>query len=325
VVPSRTVRLAAPRKTCNIEQDELAKTRYTCLCTIVEQLTGDDNLVMPTFNFLQKERSKIGARMSIGGDSEKFTEESSIVGLPDDFKIAFLNKRSDLTGDDIVGMIKVDSSAINDLLVSAVQLPKKMKLPKEFLVKALLLEFLEARDDVCGGRLRHFKHVGGIGVDGGPRFKDKCGSYSCVLNGEKFIVKVRHWSGDEADVDVKSGLSSAWRVQDNFDDFVACLVMGNLRPVPLCSFFDKKAKTGPYKIQNFVGRPAELAAEASRLHTIYMASRAAATKRLSVTQEVGNAISHHKKQVAQAHMSTARESAKDAMKKKKLRRNESLK
>ena len=56
VAPSRTIRLEAPKKTGNIEQDEQSINRYTCLCAVIENLTDMDSLVMLTFNFVLKKR-----------------------------------------------------------------------------------------------------------------------------------------------------------------------------------------------------------------------------------------------------------------------------
>ena len=245
-----------------------------------------------------------------------FSEESSICGLPQDFKIAYITSISDLNGADIVGMMKVDGSALSDLVILSTQVPKRMKLPKEFLVKPLLLQLLRNRNASCGNRLAAFKGQHGIGADGGPRFLNRTGSYSFALNTAKQITQVTHWTGAVAEVDIKCGLSSAWRLQDNFDDFTASMVMPNLPMVRLSSFFCKKTKRGPWSVPSYAGKPSELSAVAAELHTKLMVTSAAIAMALTVSEEVESAIAVHKKQEPHVLIKKARESAVVAMAKK---------
>lgn len=325
VAPPRSFKIDAPRKTGNIEIDELSKTRHTCLCTSISAMMSLDALVMPVFNFIEKEKEKISSRVSIGQDEDLFPQEASICGLPDDFKIAFVCSVSDLGSRDIVQMLKVDGNSLNDLIFYCTQVPKRMRLPKEFLVRSLLREFLIRRDDMLGNRLRKYKEIGGIGKDGGPMFAQNTGCYSFELDENKKIRKIIHIGGDEAPVDPKSGLSSDWRMQDNYDDFTCALMMPSLPPVRLASFFCKRTKKGPHSVPSFVGRPGELHSLAASMHADFFAKRSAEKGQLSLGQEVQGAIQAHRQAEAQEHMKRARHSAVQAMAKKKLRRNDSVK
>ena len=162
--------------------------------------------------------------------------------------------KSDMTSKQVTEMVKVDRSNIDDLMVYACQLPKKLKFPKEFLVKALCRDFLADRARKCGDRLATFAQKGGIGDDSGPKFEGETGCYKTEVNEQEFVIAITHVAtGTRVEVDPKTGISKAWRLRDNHDDFSCSFVMGIMQPVPLSTFFDKKQKEGPWRPQCFKG------------------------------------------------------------------------
>ena len=90
VCPSKTVRLPAPVKTGNKKADDLLRTQFTCLVTTVEDLIADEELVMSTFNHVQKEKRKLLGRRHLAPDADAFSDLVSIASMPEDFKIGFV-------------------------------------------------------------------------------------------------------------------------------------------------------------------------------------------------------------------------------------------
>lgn len=277
---------------------------------------------MPCFNYLRSEKAKIAARTSVAPASELFGDQSSLSSLDEDFKIALITSWSDLQVEDVVKVLKADPSGVNDMVQYATQLPMRVKLPMEFLVRTLLQEFLSARRVSCGNRLTDFKARGGVQRDGSLSFKGKTGAYDLRFNEAGLLVEVIHnATGESRAINPKTGLCKDHILMDNYDDHSARLVMEPMPPFKLMSSFDQKSKQGPWSVKSYYGKPRELAATAKDMHEAWLAKRAAEANKVSLPQELKATMDQHRAEKRSQNMVKARTAATTALAKKRARRS----
>jgi hypothetical protein len=242
--------------------------------------------------------------------------------LDEDFKIAFVTNNSDLQSQDIISLMKLDSSGLNDIFQCGVQLPLKQRLPPELLVKDVVLSFLDERLRVCGGRLGEFKKQQGINKDGLLNYSSSVGSYKLNWDDKtKLLAEIVHCSGAKVVVNPKLGLTTSYTLSDNFDDFAATLNMHPMPAIKLYTLFDSKSKQGPFSYFSYQSTPKDLAARARQLYSVWETSMKHASAAVAPTAVVKRAIEEHRSEKNKATMSKARASAMEALAAKRARRS----
>lgn len=232
VCATKVVRLEAGPKTNIPEVDEMAKTQFSCLCSIVQDICDLSDLVRPVFNFIQSEKKKLENRRAVGGGCAMLAEITTFQGLEENLKINFITKRSDLSGQDLITMMGDDTQHLQDLFQFALQLSMKQKFPSELLARDVMDDFLETRAKAAGDRLATFKEKGGLHTGTGrPRFLGATGCYDLKVEAGK-VTRITHITGEAIDVEAAWGLTDKHSLRDNHDNWAASLVsMPDLRPL----------------------------------------------------------------------------------------------
>ena len=214
-----TLRIPAPKLSGNKGQDELAKTKSVCLTTSINDLLTYDSLVMPVFDFIQKEKRKIVADNGIVKTYKTLASCTTFATMEENFRIAHLTNRSDLTETDVLHILKTDESGLNDLIQFDIQTSMKLKCPRELLVSDVCKLYFAERHLACGSRLADFKKKGGF-QDKVIQFNKVC-SYVVTFDADGDLKTIKHISGDIKNITMKTGLTKGHLLNDNFDDYQA--------------------------------------------------------------------------------------------------------
>jgi hypothetical protein len=233
------------------------------------------------------------------------------------FRIAHLTNRSDLTELDVLHILKTDEAGLNDLIQFDIQTSMKQKCPREFLVSGVCKLYFEERHVNCGKRLADFKAKGGYANDV-INFKKVC-SYVVEFDAAGDLKSIKHISGDIKNITMKTGLTKGHLLNDNFDDYQAHLVLQPMPKVLLCSFFNKTALEGPWRVTCY-NKASDLLARATELYNAYDASETALSMQVLPGATLQTEISDHRAAAKIGVMSAARAKAQTALGAKKLRR-----
>ena len=295
------------------------------MVSVVEDMQRTTALVLPTFNYVQQQKSKVEARAIVANSGATFAEQTSIVGLPEDFKIQVVVTYSDLTAEDVVLMLQFDKDSLDDVLQLGLQMPLKMKLPVQFLVQAVLEDFMKLRLIACGRRLNNFKANGGLLSTGALVFLRKTGCYDMNFDADGKLTEVVHMATSHScSVDPASGLNKAYKLRDNHDYRAAALVMPGLRPIFLHEFFSAKEQTGPYHVASYHSKPRDLEKAAAEAHDSWSIKRNETEASDGLHQDAQVVINAHRAQKRTAAMQKAREAATTVLAKKKARKTVAL-
>lgn len=128
--------------------------------------------------------------------------------------------------------------------------------------------------------------------------------------------KIVHSSGAEAEVKKELGLTSAYSLQDNYDDVQAHL-RACLRCLLSVSAIYQRNKVGPNSTQVFAGRPKELQKHTVEYHDAHLERQHTEAQKTTATQSVKNEISKHRTEKHQESMKRARERELEAQAQKK--------
>lgn len=323
VAPILVVKLEPVVKTGVPEVDALAKTTFSCMESIVDDVMSCAELVQPVFNFIKEEKHNIEARKAVATNVPMFASQVSFAGLSQEFKIAFITKHGDLTGTNLIDMIRVDPQHLQDLFQWGLQLPMKAKFPMELLVVEVMNNFLEHRAKQVGNRLETFVQRGGIATGGAPVFREKTGAYHMEFQ-DGLIVRIHHWNGDHVDLDPACGLGVKHTLVDNHDDWMAALQLKPMPDTKISTFFDAKAKKGPYRAPTYIGKPKDLQSQAKAMHTIWAERRKEVANQSAISLQLKASLDAHKQSESQEKMKKAREAASKALAKKRARTSQKL-
>jgi hypothetical protein len=80
-----TLRIPSPKLAGNKTKDELAHTKSVCLTTSINDLLTYDSLVMPVFDFIQKEKRKLVADAGIVKAYKTLSSCTTFATMEDNF------------------------------------------------------------------------------------------------------------------------------------------------------------------------------------------------------------------------------------------------
>lgn len=218
-------------------------------------------------------------------------------------------------------VLKAEAAGVNDMIQYAVQLPMRLKLPMEFLVRTLLQEFMTERRTTCGNRLSEFKASCGVQRDRTLMFMGETGASDLRFNEAGLLVEVIHGAtGGTRPINPKTGLSKEHVLMDKYDDHLARLVMEPIPPFKPISAFQQKSHEGPWAVKNCYGKPKNLAAIAKDMHDAWMAKRAAESQQAGLSSELKATMYQHRAEKRSQNMVRARMAATEGLAKKRARR-----
>lgn len=320
-----TINIHVPAKTGNKQQDDAAAHELLCLQNAINDLIDIKPLRARAFAFIHREKAALAKLDGVSQDAVTFSDATTISSIDDEFKIAFITSHSDLSSEDIVAVCKADASGLDLLCQAALQLPFRQSLPAQFQVKEVTKAFWRDRQQECGSRLRGFKEKGGlVGTPPTLNFKGSTGAYILAFGGAggKVLKQITHFTGHTVEVQEKLNITTSYTSFGNHDDQAASLIMTPLPPIKLSSFFDRRARRGPWSITVFHGQPKEMARRAEEYYESWDVER----RRTSGTAErsIRNAIEEHKHSMQKDQMLRARAKAQTAFQNKRQRRAISL-
>lgn len=229
---------------------------------------------------------------------------------------------SDLTLDDLAGMLQHDGDAVHFLGSYATQLALNIKMGPYCIIKAVLKRVLDQRNTDMGFRARHFKALGGVDASGALNLKIM--SYRPMFNSNGFLESIDHVSGNTAVVK-DSNISKKFQLFDNYSDFGCYFKLEPMPPVKLALWF--QPKKGEEKAG--LGHPQLTSASKAWYQLVDQHHRAWQEAR---KQAIGKGVSQAAKEMVQtqqkdkkrAQASAAREKALTAIAAKKQNRSVSL-
>ena len=252
-------------------------------------------------------------RRNVGQNVPLFADQTSIGGLDENYKVHFVTSHSDLSGDDVVNILKQDPQNLNDLMLWGLQLPMKPKLLAQLLVVAVANKLFDSRHSQCGKRLANFKANGGVCVDYSLQFKAKTGSHDLTFDDAGILVCVIHCTGDSVNISAEYKLSNKHALRDNNDDWEAHLVMAPMSLVKLHGFFDAKQKTGPFKIMKYGGKARAFQQLAEETHTAWQTEYMARSGGNILPKEVQDSLEKHRAEKRKGAMTVARAAAEKSV------------
>eukprot|EP00969_Alexandrium_andersonii_P035530 1556659-Alexandrium_andersonii.AAC.1 len=90
--------------------------------------------------------------------------------------------------------------------------------------------------------------------------------------------------------------------------------------VRITTFWDAKAKKGPFAYTAYHGKPRDLSAAASRVHLKWQADQSAKAQLTTVSDDVGKALAVHRQEASAKKMARCREAVAKAAAKKRARK-----
>ena len=309
------------KKSANFQTGSNDEAELEMIDQIQQDMLEDRSHILPVYSLIQKRKK---ARGDADEDLLKCLsrlECTSIKGLPDDVKINWISSRSDLSTSDLVQMLSADNSVLNQLMSIALQLNIGQKLADKMLYMDILDIFMDDRYKHCGERLGSIKARGGVSVDH-KLVLLRVGAYQLKFEGD-ILSSIRHFNGDEVAVQPEHHLTRKHALVDNGSDWQAALVLKPLPPVYLCSFFEEGAD-GPYKYQNFIGGPKELAIKYEGAYDQWEKKARAAIKDKNTDEVLQKSLDELNSTKKKAAMDKARDMAKKAMQDRAKHRDISL-
>ena len=198
-------------------------------------------------------------------------------------------------------------------------MPMKTRLPVQFLVKPVCSLFITARFLECGSRLKVFKAKGGIDQHGKVSFEQVHSYY--LKKDDKRVTHIQHVPTEEqVAVDEAYGLSFKHKYNLKYDDFSAFLQLSPAPPIPLCEFFDKESKDGPWSVQNYVGKDKKkLATRAVEIHRNWLKEQQNKSAATDLSEQFKKTLADGRAEVKKGEASKAIEAAKKALERRKSR------
>ena len=162
-----------PPKTGNRQSDDLVAEQGLLLQQAMEDMVNSPALRAPVYKLIHDQKACLQQVSHIDGAAVKLNDASTLNATDEDFKIAWLVKKSDMTETDVIMIAKTDSSQMNELVQFALQLPFRQPLPAELAVVPVMHAFWDERSGEMGSRLAAFKKNGGVQNGGRVVFQKK--------------------------------------------------------------------------------------------------------------------------------------------------------
>ena len=173
--------------------------------------------------------------------------------------------------------------------------------------------------------MEHFKKEGGFVAGGELNFSGAAGVYTLKFDfTSNLLTEVVHRSGDAVKVPAGAAYGRDYKLMDNYCDLWACLTLGELKPVYLCEFWNKKSGLGPWRISRFEGKPREFEKVVSRYYENWQQDRSIGMSATQPEAVVKAQIEKHRAEKSQTAMQKARQGATEAFALKRIRRSQSL-
>ena len=297
------------------EQDTAKESMNDLLEQIIETLCEDERHIVPTFCFITK-RKKCLENADKGLSQPMFVSLTNFGSIPTESKIDWVVKHSNMDAEQVLALYRHDEDQLDIMMSLALQLPKRLKMPEEFRIIEVCMQFLESRYAECGSRLSSFA-PDGITKEMVLNLSEK-GSYKLTFDSDKMLELVTHATGASCKIDSSVvQISSRYTLWDNFDDWQARLVMPPLPDIYLWKFFEP-TRDGPLAIVNYMGKAQKLQQVAEQ-HKSDWQDLLKTRGSNSSSADVAVALSDHKKGQARAVMAKAREKAAEVLKSKKAK------
>ena len=284
---------------------------------IYEDLQNDSSHILPCYNLIQKrKKAKLDAQDDVLRGATRL-QCTTIKGLTDELKIQWLSEHSDVSSKNFVKMMGVDKGVLDLLLQLALQMNLSARLPDKMQYWETLVTFMNARDDHCGGRLKHIRRNNGIKDDWNVDLA-VAGPYVLKFT-DQLLSELVHCSGDKVPVSADHHITKKHTLQDNVLDMSATLQLDPLPPIPLHSYFQKQ-KLGPHKVVHFAGKPKELEAKFDESYVNWERRARAAMSTEKRDEDLARDLDDHYKKLQQSPMKKAQEMAKKAVEANKKKR-----
>lgn len=303
--------------------EEEREAQMHLLQTMVDDMVKDPGHILPMYTHLEARKAAAAAAFvnAFAKDAPSFGKLTTFNSADTDFRGSWVTANSDLSAADIVAAVRKDPEAIDQLVTFATQVVAKQKVPMELHTIAVMTTFMNRRSEAAGKRLTDFKNKGGIAYDGSLNWIH--GSYTLVFDDTDRLTTIRHISGVAVQVDPNLGITKAWHMMSNYNDFEAAVRMLPMPPVRLCTFFPDGI--GPNSLTNFVGKPKVLQKIAAECYQDWELQQRAEQARSKPSDAVKSVLDDHRKAQAATAMEKARTAAKKALQEKRDRNTIKLK
>lgn len=311
-------RVAHPQaqKTGNFAEETEAETQYEQFKDIVNHCSRDASHIGPLHGVLMKRLKS----QSAADQNDCFATVTTLSKLDSEFVLSYIVKKSDLTMEDCIKMLKFDGDSAGNLLMLDQQIPGTTRLPKDMIVTSVTENTLERRSAEAGDRLAHIKAKGAL-MDSGRLDWTEIGCYSLEFR-DRRLAYLKHRSGTRVAIPQDINIAQDWKLMDNWGDFVAAVTKPPLPPYKLSIFFNSDQKEGPWAVPALP--PRRLAEMAKSFHNEWAALQQTKANEGAQIEAAASALQQLSKDKKTESLKRAREVAQVAMAKRKLKRTHSL-
>ena len=248
-------KIPSPKKTGNALVDSDTESKIQMLRELASFALGDLSHVPALY---AKLRERMLSQQEVAKNTgEGFKNFGQLRQLDQEFLVAIIAARSDLSVDQIVAATAQDADAPQQMIGFLSQFPPNLRLPKGCELREVTFRLLNARAIAMGDRMKKFSASGGLDATTG-RIDWIAGCYRLQFASDTGRLDVvKHCSGDVAKILAAVQLFKATAVLlENWSDMTAAIHVHPYPLVKLFSFFDKGK--GPRKYLQFSRKIKEL-------------------------------------------------------------------